>query len=208
MALLDREQVEKLVNSGDEYSCRLLFEHFYGKTYAAVMAITRNHQTSEDLVQEAFIRAFNGLKQLREPSKFGAWVGTIATNLARDYLKKNKKIFWTSEIEKNYSSSEVSVEDQLMEKEEAREVRSLLRSLPSEQYQVIILYYYYEMRVEDMASFMKVNVGTVKSRLHRARRKLYNLLQQGELNGALNRPSSNKGSLNPPGSNKGRGEGT
>ncbi len=193
MSSLERDYLETLVSKGDTESCRELFEHFYSKTYAAVMSITRNHQTSEDIVQEAFIRAFNGLDRLREPAKFGSWVGAIATNLARDHLKKEKKLVWTDEIEQGHPSPGLSVEEQLLEKEEVERIREILRSLPPEQYQIMILYYYYETKVEDIASLMEVNPGTVKSRLHRARQKLHRLLQEGELNGGFDRPRSTEG---------------
>jgi len=187
---LEKPEIEKLVNSGDENSLKQLFEHFYGRIYATVMAITRDHQAAEDLTQEAFIRGFNQITKLREPSRFGAWLGSIATNLARDYLKKEKRFVWTSDIEQGNPSSQPSVEEQLLEREKVATLREALRTLPPEQHQVVILYYYYETRVEDIASFCGISAGTVKSRLHRARRKLFDVFNEGELKEALNRPRS------------------
>ena len=188
----------KLVNTGDEYSLQSLFQHFYGRTYAAVMAITRDHQAAEDITQDAFVRAFNQLKKLRDPSRFGPWLGSIATNLARDYLRKEKRLVWTSDIEHANPSSEASVEEQILEREKVATLREALRLLPPEQNQVVILFYYYESRVEEIASLCGISAGTVKSRLYRARRKLLEILQEGEPEEALHRLKGTEG----------RGEGT
>ncbi len=172
-----------MVNCGSEASLKELFEHFYGRTFAAVMALTRNREGAEDITQEAFIRAFKRLKSLREPAKFGAWLVTIATNLARDSLKRENKYVLTSEpFEKCSANPGSSVEEQVLRHEKSRWIRSKLRSLPPEQYQVIILFYYYDQKIEDIAQFLGISTGTVKSRLHRTREKLSEILQEREQN--------------------------
>lgn len=184
---LDPSRIELLVKCGNEDSLRELFEQFYGKTFASVMALLRNHQRAEDITQEAFIRAFKRLNSLREPAKFGPWLASIATNLARDSLKREKKYVLSEEpYETGNRHADSNVEEQVLRYEESRRVRSVLRTLPSEQYQVIILFYYYDQKIEDIALFLDISAGTVKSRLHRAKQKLSALLQEREQNGAEN----------------------
>lgn len=139
-------------------------------------------------MQEAFIRAFTRLQYLKEPSKFGAWVAAIATNLARDFFKREKRIFLTPEpVDYVTPDPGPSLEDQVLRREKADRVRAALRLLPPEQYQVIILQYYYDLKLEDVAELTGTTSGTVKSRLHRARRKLYEILQDGEPDEGLER---------------------
>jgi len=200
---LHKQEIEKLVSARDENSLQELFRHFYRRTYAAVMAIVRNHQTAEDLTQEAFVRAFNRLDKLREPHRFGPWLGSIATNLARDHLKKEKRFVWTSDIEQGNPSAQASVEEQLLEREKADTLRESLKSLSPEHYQVVILYYYYESTIEEISSMCAVSEGTVKSRLHRARKKLRSVLQDEEA--GIREP---EGALSRPRSSEERGEGS
>jgi len=180
---LDPARVELLVKNADEDSKKELFELFYSKTFATVMAKVRHREWAEDLTQEAFIRAFRSLHKLREPKKFGAWLASIAANLACDAFKKEKKYVLTAEpYEKETSASDISVEEHVMQREQSAGMRALLRQLPADQYQVVILFYYYDQKIEDIAGVLNINVGTVKSRLHRARSKLKDLLQKREQN--------------------------
>ena len=178
---LDPERIKQLVESSDEASFKELFEHFHGKTYAAVMALVRHRQWAEDLTQEAFIRAYRRLDTLREPTKFGPWVAMIATNLARDALKRETKYVLTSDpLAGKSNAPEVSVEEQVLRNESSAWIREALEELTHDQYQVIILFYYYDQKVEDIARIMGTTPGTIKSRLHRARRKLSESLQSYE----------------------------
>lgn len=152
------------------------------------MALVRNREWAEDLTQESFYRAFRKLKSLREPAKFGSWLAAIATNLALDSLKNEKKYVPTADFFTDgqaHPSGSSSVEEQVLQNEKAELVRAALRTLPPEQYQVIILYYYHHQKIEDIASFLGVRAGTVKSRMHRARQKLLKILENGEQNDSM-----------------------
>lgn len=186
---MEPTRVESLVESGTQVSLKELFEHFYGRTFATVMALVRNREWAEDLTQESFYRAFIKLESLREPAKFGSWIAAIATNLAIDSLKKEKKCYPAPEVFEGGSgnlSGFSSVEEQVLQNEKMDLVRAALRTLPPEQYQVIILHYYHHQKIEEMALFLGVKAGTVKSRMHRARQKLLTVLKEREQNETSN----------------------
>lgn len=170
-----------MAEQNDDASRKELFKIFYGRTYAAVYAILRHRENSEDITQDAFIKAFLNMSQLREKGKFGAWLAAIATNLARNHLKREKRLNYSSNpielpalISGNPSSS---TEELVIREAEIDRVRTALRTLPPEQYQVVIMQYYYDLKLTEIARLLKISPGTVKSRLFRARGRLSRVLE-------------------------------
>lgn len=178
---MDRERVAELAGQNDDASRRELFDLFYRCTYAAVYAILRHRESAEDITQDAFIRAFQNITQLREREKFGAWLAAIATNLARNHLKREKRLCYSGNPAElpGASAGDIccSTEDQVIREAEIDRVRAALRTLPPEQYQVVIMQYFYDLKLTEIAGLLKIRPGTVKSRLFRARRKLSLLLE-------------------------------
>ncbi len=178
---MEAEELKKLVKQKDNESRRLLFEAYYKKTYAVAYNILRSRENAEDITQDAFIKAFQNINQLKDGAKFGAWMAVIASNLARNFLKRNKKIYYTDEeVISSGEPEAVDTEDAALRSLEVERVRQAIKRLPPEQYQVIVLQYYYDLKMEDIASMLNLRAGTVKSRLHRARKRLAEELELKE----------------------------
>lgn len=179
---MEPERVAQLVRQNDNDSRQALFEAYYRRTYAVAYNILRRRENAEDITQDAFIKAFQNLHQLQDEAKFGAWLAVIASNLARNYLKREKKIFLTDDlsvIEVDRPSQ--NTEETVLRSLEIERVRKAIRTLPPEQYQVVILQYYHDLKVDEIAAMLKIRSGTVKSRLFRARQKLAAVLElEGE----------------------------
>ena len=174
---MEQEQIAALVNQNDNAARRALFEEFYQRTFAAVCHIVRSRETAEDLTQDAFIKAFRSLPQLREAKKFGAWLTAIATNLARNHLKREKRLVFADDLSYHEDDSGNSTEEEALREMEITRVRAALRTLPPDQYQVVILQYYHDLKIEEIAAMLEISPGTVKSRLFRAREKLARQLE-------------------------------
>lgn len=173
MVVMEQSEVKKLVRQNDNEARRALFEAFYGRTFAVVYNILRRRENAEDITQDAFIKAFQSIDQLQDQAKFGAWLTVIASNLARNYLKREKKIILTDELpETSTGSFSYDTEEAALRGLEIDRVRKAIRTLPPEQYQVVVLQYYHDLKVEEIASMLGIRAGTVKSRLFRAREKL------------------------------------
>jgi RNA polymerase sigma-70 factor (ECF subfamily) len=181
---LERERVVQLVRQNDDASRRELFEIFYRRTYAAVFAILRHRESAEDITQDAFIKAFQNITRLREKEKFGPWLAAIATNLARNHLKREKRLYYSGNpVEPEAGSAQItpsSTEEQVIREEEIARVRAALRTLPPEQYQVVIMQYFYDLKLAEIARLLKISPGTAKSRLFRARVRLSRVLEPKE----------------------------
>lgn len=170
---MEPEELRKLVNKSDNEARRQLFEAYYKKTFAVAYNILRNRENAEDITQDAFIKAFQNIHQLQDQTKFGAWLAVIASNLARNFLKREKRIDYTDEEIIIENSSEANYTEEIaMRSLEIDRVQQAIKALPPDHYQVVVLQYYYDLRVEEIASMLKLSPGTVKSRLHRARQRL------------------------------------
>jgi len=170
---VEPEEVKRLVNQNDNDSHRALFEAYYKRTFSVVYNILRRRENAEDITQDAFIKAFQNLHQLQDKAKFGAWLSVIASNLARNYLKREKRIILTEDLpETSSGSAPDDTEASVLRNLEIERVRKAIRTLPPEQYQVVVLQYYHDLKVEEIAAMLKIRAGTVKSRLFRARQRL------------------------------------
>lgn len=175
---MEPERIVRLVKNNDNEAHRELFEAYYKRTYAVVYNILRRRESAEDITQDAFIKAFQNINQLQDGAKFGAWLAVIASNLARNYLKREKKILLTDELPATEIGSQADdVEAEAIRGLEIERVREAIRSLPPEHYQLVVLQYYYDLKVDEIAAMLKLRPGTVKSRLFRARNKLASLLE-------------------------------
>ncbi len=175
---MEPEEILALVRQNDNDAQRQLFEAYYKRTFAVAYNILRRRENAEDITQDAFIKAFQSIHQLQDESKFGAWLAVIASNLARNYLKREKRIILTDE-ERELQPDSVSddTEDSALRSLEVDRVQKAIKTLPPEQYQVVVLQYYDDLKIEEIAQMLNVRPGTIKSRLFRARKRLADELE-------------------------------
>lgn len=169
--------IKKIISSfrnKDISSQRLLYEMFYKRVYNTAYLVTKDIHLADDVVQETFIKAFRNMDQISEFEKIGAWLSVIATRTAIDLLNKRKGHIITPvdpgilerELDKYHKMDEI---DRISLKDNVRE---LIDQLSPEQRAVIILKYYHDMKDEEIASTLGLSVGTVKSRVSRAKDKM------------------------------------
>ncbi len=184
---MEPDRVVKLVRQNDNDARRELFEAYYRRTFAVAYNILRRRENAEDITQDAFIKAFQNIHQLHDSEKFGAWLSVIASNLARNYLKREKRMVITDDLPVFEANDSVdSTEAEALRSLEIDRVRKAIKELPPEHYQVIVLQYYDDLKVEEIARLLKIRPGTVKSRLFRARQKLVAFLEPGNDTNCLN----------------------
>lgn len=148
-----------------------------------------------DLAQEVWIRAYRHLRRLQEPVKFRSWLSRIATNLFYDELRKRKRYqqplsldapvqVRDSELEWELPSEAPSPQDHLSTQEFYEQLHQAVRDLPEAFRQTIILRELQGLAYEEIAEITGVSLGTVKSRIARARARLQSTLKpylDGEL---------------------------
>lgn len=155
-----------------------LYHKHFNTTYRTAYLVTRDHQLAEDAAQEAFLRAFTNLHKLKDLKKFGSWVNTIASNYAIDLLRKNKKLIFSENTEAHSDQNiDNSPHKSWERKEISREIRESLVLLEDSEREVVVLRYYNELSIKEIANLTKTPQGTIKSRLFRARKKIGAFLQ-------------------------------
>ena len=158
--------------------------------YFTALKIVANEDDALDIVQETYVKVFSGLSTLRDDEAFISWVKLIVTNLSRDFMKKKRPVlFETDEDEARVLGSvpEVS-EDFLPEhyadrRETSRLVMKIVDALPEVQRVTVMLYYYNGYSVSEVAEYMEVSEGTVKSRLNYARLQIRDEVEKLEKEG-------------------------
>lgn len=152
--------------------------------YKTIRVLIKDEDTVYDILQDTYVKAFTRLDQLQNPDKLIPWLKMIANNLAKDWLKKSKPVFFTDiyggeelediPFEESIEDvrSELNPEMAMDQQEAKRLVMEILDHLPEDQRVVIGMFYYEEMSVKDIAQTLGVSENTVKSRLSYGRKKI------------------------------------
>lgn len=150
------------------------------KIYNFAYSYLRDHFEAEDITQDVFFKLHLGLKSYKIGTNFNAWIFSIAKNAIIDRLRQKKRR--SSEIPlQDYHSSENSSQDpaqQFHRKRTVEKVREAISRLPEDFREIIILRDINEMSYEEISSILNLPLGTVKSRINRARLKLYEILKE------------------------------
>ena len=132
---------------------------------AAARLILRDPDLAQDAVQDAYARAWRDIPQLRDPDRFEAWLHRLLGNACRDQLRRRRR----RPIEVGLTDSvHPSAPDAFGMRLDRDELERVLRRLAPEQRAVLVLRFYLEMSLAEVASVLGVPEGTVKSRLHRS----------------------------------------
>jgi RNA polymerase sigma-70 factor (ECF subfamily) len=150
--------------------------------YSYAMVLTRNRSEAEDLVQETYLRAMRAMRRLRAGSNIKSWLLVILRNIWLNQLRRRRTTPKMVEIDVDETTADVVVETSkgphafYVSKLECEQVREAIQQLPMDFREVILLREYEELSYQEIASVLGCPVGTVMSRLARARSKLRPLL--------------------------------
>ena len=168
---MTREQEAAIVRKvlgGDANAFETLVLEYEKNVYNIALRMTGNSEDAADMTQEAFIKAYNSLQSFRGDSKFSVWLYRIVSNVCLDFLRsKNRR-----------PTVSLSVEDD--DGEDAQLTRDSVRrgldSLPPDYRQILLLREIQGLSYDEIAQALSLEVGTVKSRIFRARKRLCTFL--------------------------------
>lgn len=132
----------------------------------------KNENDALDIVQEAIYKAYISVKTLRETQYFSSWLTRILINTALDFIKKNKRVIPIDEIESMNTSKVHNVEDSI-------DLVDAIDRLEEQYKTVVILRYYKDFSIKQIADTLSCPEGTVKTHLHRAIKTLKMDLKEG-----------------------------
>ena len=163
----------------------ILMERYGESLLRLAFTYVKNRQTAEDIVQDVFIKAFEKKHDFRGDSSYQTYLYRMTVNRCHDYFRSwsFKNIFYTNKHQ--HLKFETSAETKVIHKTEQYIIGEQILSLPIKYREVIVLYYYNEYKIEEIATILEISPSTVKSRLKRARDKLKTLLSNkvGEQDG-------------------------
>ena len=165
--------------AGSPKAWDILFRRYQLPLYVYVFELLRQEQTSLDVVQETFINAVRHLDSLREDEKFGSWLFGIAhQKCIQHWRRQSREEFLRDEFSGVPPEFEDSPDELLIRQEQEAEFMKLLNQLPLPQRSALLLHFVEEFSLEDIAAITGTHLGTVKSRLHYAKRALRKLMEQ------------------------------
>lgn len=165
--------------AGEPAAWDALFRRYQLPLYVYVFELVRDEQAGLDIVQETFIAAVKHLGSLREDNKFGSWLFGIAhQKVVQRWRKKGGHEILFDEIPESADELEASPDEFLIRRESEAEFTKLLEQLPPPQRAVLLLHFVEDFSLDEIAHITEANIGTVKSRLHYAKKSLRKLLEQ------------------------------
>jgi len=196
----DAEIIGKVL-TGDVNSFEIIVKKYEKMIYNLAMAKTQNRENAQDITQECFLRAYKMLRSYRTDSAFSTWIYRICQNLVFDFYRKNKKIKTVSlsvpdsddggdENFKNFRETDIAdtsgePSEQIIREEKIKKIRQIINSLPEDLRDIIILRDIKNLSYTEIADMLDVEIGTVKSRLNRAREKFKNYIIKNNKDGEL-----------------------
>jgi RNA polymerase sigma-70 factor (ECF subfamily) len=180
LVVAEREQLPVLqAKAGEPEVWDILFRRYQLPLYVYVFELVHDEQTSLDLVQETFIAAVRHIGGLRDDAKFGSWLFGIAhQKCIQRWRKQSREEVLLDEIPELPDESENRPDDLLIRREQEAEFMNLLNQLPLPQRSVLLLHFVEDFSLEEIASITETQLGTVKSRLHYAKKTLRKLLEE------------------------------
>ena len=163
--------------TGEPAAWNALFRRYQLPLYVYVHELVRDEQASLDIVQETFISAAKHIGSLRDNDKFGSWLFGIAHQKCLQRWRKRTEILF-DEIPEAPGEWETGPDDLLIQREQEAEFMNLLDQLPPPQRSVVLLHLVEDFSLEDISRITETPPGTVKSRLHYAKKALRKLLEE------------------------------
>jgi len=166
--------------AGNHAAIEMLVRQYETGVFRLALSILGDEADANEVTQETFIAALKSLKTYQEKKTFKAWLYTIALNLSRSHLRKRKIIerlkTTINSIFRVDSQKQSSPEDEVIRTEKEAAIWKELNKLDERHRTVVILRYFHELHIAEIAEIMSINEGTIHSRLHTARERLRDAL--------------------------------
>lgn len=172
---------------GDEHAFDLLVRRYEQKVYQLAYRLTNNPDDAADVAAETFLRMYNSLKRFRGDAQLSTWLYRVVSNVFFDFRKRESRhqhLPLELPTEDSEEPMELPLEDEsvdvmghALEEEQRRVLMEVIQQLPEYQRVMVVLFHIEERSYEEIAQILGLPLGTIKSRLNRARNALRQLLE-------------------------------
>jgi RNA polymerase sigma-70 factor (ECF subfamily) len=175
---MDHYSDEKLLDlfhnsDNPNYAFNLLVKKYQERVYWHVRRLVTDHEDTNDIVQEVFVKAWKGLENFRADSGLFTWLYRIATNEALSFLKRKKRRFFLpwQDVE-NTMAQKLETDAYFTGNEIQKKLQKAILTLPEKQRVVFNMRYYDELRYEEMSDILGTSKGALKASYHHAVKKV------------------------------------
>ena len=175
MQQTDEQHLIARILDGHAEEFGYFLERYGPEAFALVSRLVPQQQDAEELTQDAFVRAFNRLETFGGRSSFGTWICRIAYTTTISWLRKQRMRYISIDDQPQISDTEV--DNALEDEGRIGDLRQAITQLKPDEQTLIDLFYYDERSLADIAYILDLEAGTIATRLHRIRRKLYLLMK-------------------------------
>ena len=162
-----------------EYAFNLIVRRYQERLYWHIRRILIDHDDTDDILQNTYIKAWSGLETFREASALFTWLYRIATNEALTFLKQKKRKYLLPLIDVEKQLSNNLETDEYFDGDELQmKLQKAILTLPEKQRIVFNMKYFDEMKYEEIASIMNTSVGALKASFHHAVKKIEKYLTE------------------------------
>lgn len=172
---LDLNKLVADAAGGNDAAFAQLYELSVKTAYHTASLLLKSHEDIEDVVQNAYLRASCNLGELKNPESFVGWIKIIVENESKNYIKKESRkslpVVFINEKRTEFEVDTKPVPDELMERDDlCKSVNQIIDSLSPESRACVVLFHYEDKSLNDIAEILDIPLGTVKSRLFKARK--------------------------------------
>jgi RNA polymerase sigma-70 factor (ECF subfamily) len=173
------EELARRAQKGDRAAFDSLVGYCAPRLFNLAYRLMGNRDDADDITQEAFLRIYQALPRFKWDASFNSWMYKIISNLCFDEMKRRKKrplnfaeITAEGENEPEFTAENSDPADRIIKSTESKIVQQAINELPAEARAIIVMFDVQGMSYLEIADIMKLNMGTVKSRLNRVRHTL------------------------------------
>ncbi len=176
----DSELIRRCLK-GDEKSFEKLLNKYRGPVFSICLRMVKNRDDAEDIAQDVFIRVFNMLDRYNPSFPFSSWLFRITSNLCIDFLRKTKRTIYSidqpvegrdGQMSRQFESDTIGPERKLELKEKMQYLEESISALPEKYRIIVILRHQEHLTYEQISEMLGIPLGTVKARIHRARKMI------------------------------------
>lgn len=173
---MDEAELVAALRAGDSTALEMLVETHGQRLLRTAVLLCGNETTAQDLVQDTFVEALRAVHRFRSRASLYTWLQAILLNLVRHYYRDNQRLVFDNELHRHEAPAPEPPASESDLQLAAAQLTAALQQLSSAHREVLVLRYYEQMKIPELARHLGVSKGTVKSRLHYATREMQKLL--------------------------------
>lgn len=175
---MDELELINKAKAGNKSALNSLLKDNFNILKGYTVKMVGDPHLAQDIIQDAMLKAVININKFEPRAKFSTWLIKIATNVYRDYLRKNKSYLL---VDENLMHNGEQVEDVVISNFEYKEIMKIVLKLPYEKRAVFILKHYYGYKYEEISEIIGCPLGTVRSRLHNAVKYIISEIERKEI---------------------------